>query len=160
MTSQYSENRSSRIRVFEAIKAIEEQELPVTGDTIARHTGLKMVTVNDCIKELKERDEIWSPERGVYRVKLQEEPSQTVFFISLPCGGVKIEKGEHLMEFTSHEWRKQVAPFASGFAVQTVAIEYTHRTMQLAEQIARLERKISELKNRHTTDSRQLEIEV
>jgi len=159
MTSQYSENRSSRIRVFEAIKAIEEQELPVTGDTIARHTGLKMVTVNDCIKELKERDEIWSPERGVYRVKLQEEPSQTVFFIALPCGGMKIEKGETLMEFTSHEWRKQVAPVAAGFSVQTIAIEYTHRTMQLAEQIARLERKISELKNR-PTDRRQLEIEA
>lgn len=140
MNAPHFERRSSRTQVLEAIKALAEQEMPITGDSIARHTGLKTVTVNDCIKELKERDEIWSPERGIYRPKEREEASQAVILIVLPGGGMKIEKGNVVIEFTPLEWRTQVAPAAAGFCAQTVAIENAHKTMQLFEVVASIKR--------------------
>lgn len=140
------DKRSSRVQVLEAICALHDQEMPVTCDAIVRHTGLKTMTVADCLKELKERDDIWSPERGVYRPRRpQAEPSQPVSITVLPGGRVKLEKGDAIMEFTSNEWRMQVAPLAAGAAAQTAVIEHTHHTMQLIDQVIRLRRRVDGL---------------
>lgn len=141
-----AERRSSRIVVLEAICALHDQEMPVTVDAIVRHTSLKTVTVADCIKELRERDVIWSPERGVYRPRrAAEHASQPVSITVLPGGRVKLEKGDQVMEFTAREWRMQVAPMAAGACAQTAIIEHTHHTMQLVDQVIRLRRRVDGL---------------
>lgn len=141
------DKRSSRVQVLEAIRALSNYEMPVTSETITRHTGLRAVTVADCIKELRERDEIWSPERGVYRLQ-QGQTSIAVTVMATEDGGVKIEKGDVVMELNHHEWRVKLAPFAAAAAIQTVAIEHAHNTMILAERNRKLERRIAALEAR------------
>ena len=138
------DKRSSRVQVLEAIRALSNYEMPVTSETIARHTGLKMVIIADCIKELRERDEIWSPERGVYRLQ-QGETSIAVSITFLPGGGAKIEKGDVVMDLNHHELRTQLAPALAGSAMHTMVIEQTHQTMVLAERNRKLERRIAAL---------------
>lgn len=152
--------QSSRTQVLEAVKALHEQEMEVTSESIQRHTGLKMVTVADCLKELKERDEVWSPERGVYRPRDKEECSQPIFFTSLPGGGMTVEKGDAIIQFTSYEWRQHVAPAAAGYCAQTVLIEHTHHTMRLVEMVHKLQRKVDYLKEKLEEDGRQIPLEV
>jgi hypothetical protein len=154
------DNRSSRIQVQEAIKSLYEAEMPVTTDSIQRHTGLKMSIVADCIKELKERDEIWCPERGIYRPKDREEASQPILFTSLPDGGMKLEKGDQLICLTSREWRQQVAPAAAGYCAQTAVIEHTHETMRLVEHMAKLRKRLEALEQQAKQDPRQIPLEV
>lgn len=139
------EKRSSRIQVLEAVHALYDQDLEITRSALVRQTGLKTVTVDDCIKELKRRDEIWSPEDGVYRPKVRYEPSQPVSVTILPTGHVKLEKGDQVMEFNPFEWRQQVAPVAAGSCAQAAVIEHTHQTIQLVDQVRRLRRKVEAL---------------
>ena len=143
-TTSQADKRSSRVQVLEAITALSNYEMPVTSETIARHTGLKAVTVADCIKELKEREEIWSPERGVYRVQ-RGETSMAVSVTPTEDGGVKIEKGDVVLALNHHEWRVKLAPLAAAGAFQTIAIEHAHNTMILAERNRKLERRIAAL---------------
>lgn len=153
-----SEKRSSRVQVLEAIHALHDQEMEVTSASIARHTGLKMVTIADCLKELKERDEIWSVERGVYRPCFKHEPSQAVTVTAMASGGVKLEKGDMVMEFTPHEWRVQLAPLAAGASAQTAVIEHTQLTIQLADEVRKLRRQLDGLKSLMSKDTRQAAI--
>lgn len=141
---QTGDKRSSRVKVLEAVRALENYEMPVTSESIARHTGLKPVTVADCIKELKERDEIWSPERGVYRIQ-RGETSIAVLVIPTPDGGLKIEKGDQVMTLNHHEWRVMLAPMAAAASIQTVAIEHSHTSMMLTDKYRRLERRLAAL---------------
>ena len=153
-----AEKRSSRVQVLEAIHALYDQEMEITCASIVRHTGLKTVTVNDCIKELKERDEIWSPERGCYRPCFRHEPSEPISVTVMPTGHVKWEKGDVVMAFNPHEWRTQVAPLAAGACAQTAVIEHTHQTIQLLEQVRKLQRKVDGLQARLAADPAQRDL--
>ena len=155
-----STHQSSRTQVLEAIKALSESEMPVTAEAIQRHSELSMVKIADSIKELKERDEIWSPERGIYRPKDKEECSQPIFFTSLPGGGMTVEKGDNIIQFTSYEWRQHVAPAAAGYCAQTVVIEHTHQTMMLVETVAKRKRQLDAIKEKIKDDGRQMALEV
>lgn len=151
-----SEKRSSRVQVLEAVHALNDQEMEINVSALVRHTGLKVVTVNDCIKELKERGDIFSPARGIYKPSLRYEPSESVILIAMPTGHVKLEKGDTVMEFTPHEWRLQVAPFAAGASAQTAVIEATHHTLQLLEQVRKLQRQVDGLRTVIATNPAQL----
>ena len=153
-----TEKRSSRVVVLEAIHALHEQEMEINSAAIVRHTGLKTVTVSDCIKELKEREEIWSPSRGVYIPRQRHEPSEAVSLTAMPSGHVKLEKGDMVMQFTPHEWRLQVAPFAAGASAQTAVIESTHHTLQLLEQVRKLQRKVDGLQAVIATNPAQMQL--
>lgn len=141
-----ADKRSSRVQVLEAVRALHDQDMEINCAAIVRHTGLKTVTVSDCIKELREREEIWSPSRGVYVPRQRHEPSEAVSLTAMPSGHVKLEKGDMVMEFTPNEWRLQVAPFAAGASAQTAVIESTHHTLQLAEQVRKLQRQVDGLR--------------
>lgn len=141
-----NEKRSSRVQVLEAIHSLYEQEMEITTASIVRHTGLKSVTVSDCLKELRDRDEIFNPERGVYRPCFKHEPSQAVTVTVMATGHVKLEKGDIVMELTPREWRVQLAPLAAGASAQTAVIEHTHQTVQLADQLRKVQRQVEGLK--------------
>ena len=138
-----AEKRSARTQVLEAVHALRDQEMEATVAALARHTGLRVAAINDCIKDLRERGEIWSPSRGIYKPSLRHEPSQAIILIALPTGHVKIEKGDTVVEFTPHEWRLQVAPFAAGASAQTAFIEATHLNLHLTEEVRKLRRELN-----------------
>lgn len=150
-----NEKRSSRVQVLEAIHRLSDLEMPITNDSIVRQTGLKSVTVADCLKELKERDEICSVERGVYRPVHKHPPSQTIFFCRMPDGTTKIEKGDVVIEFTPHEMLHQVAPSMGGYAAQSMMVESTHQLMHLVEQNRKQERRIAALEAERKADPKQ-----
>lgn len=120
---------SSRVLVMDAIKDLYDQEIPVTSPAIIRATGLKPVTVADCIKTLKERGEIWTPERGIYRPVLKHPPARAVSRTTLPDGTVKLEVGDEILTLTPRESR-MVAEAMGGSAALLVAIESAN---QMAE---------------------------
>ena len=153
-----TDKRSSRTQVLEAVHALFEQEMEITCASLVRHTGLKTVTVADCLKELKERDEIWSAERGIYRPCQKHEPSEAVSITVMPTGHVKLEKGDQVMAFNPHEWRTQVAPMAAGASAQTAVIEHTHQTLQLADMVRRLRRQVEGLQSKLGANAAQLEL--
>lgn len=122
---------SSRVQVLEVLRDLYDQELPVTTPAIIRVTGLKHVTVTDCLKELKERGEIWCPERGVYRPVVKHPPSRAVSRTTLPDGTVKLEVGDEMLTLTPRESRL-VAEAMGGTAAMLVAIE---SASQMAEMV-------------------------
>lgn len=128
---------SSRVQVLDAVCELYDQELPVTTAAIMRATGLKPVTVADCIKELKERGEIWTPERGVYRPVMKHPPARAVSRTTLPDGSVKLEVGDDVLTLTPRESR-MVGEAMGGSAAMLVAIESAN---QMAE-VVNLARRI------------------
>lgn len=127
---------SSRVLVMDAIKDLYDQEIPVTSPAIMRVTGLKPVTVADCIKELKERGEIWAPERGVYRPVLKHPPARAVSRTTLPDGTVKLEVGDEILTLTPRESR-MVAEAMGGSAALLVAIESANQMAEFADMARR-----------------------
>lgn len=159
-SEQLSEKPSSRVQVLEAIYSLHEGEVEVTVDSLVRYTGLKTVTVNDCIKELRERDEIWSLERGVYRPKLRHEQSRAVSITPHPSGMVKLEIGDVVLDLTPREVQI-VAPFFAGINTQVAASAYNHTTMAVADRLAKAERKIRAMEElRKLENAKQTELDV
>lgn len=158
---EIGERQSSRNQVRDAITSLLESEIDITSETIARFTGLKMVTVNDCIKNLHERGEIVRLNHGRYKPNIRHEPSRTPSLTITPTGTVKLEIGDDMIEFTPREVQI-IAPFFAGINLQVAASEYNHTTMLLAERLAKSERKIRALEKKRT-DADQLpldEVEV
>ena len=145
---------SSRNIVLDTIYTLFEHEVDVTVETIARYTGLKIVTVNDCIKDLKEREEIYSIERGVYRPKVRNAPARAVSITPMPLGTVKVEVGDVVLDLVPREVQL-LAPFFAGYLHQVAASAYTHNSMMMAERIAKSERKIKALEAKKASEVRQ-----
>ena len=128
---------SSRVQVLEAIRELHDQERVVTTPALIRVTGLKTVTVSDCLKELKERDEIYSPDRGVYLPKIEHPPSRAVSRTNLPDGRVKLEVGDEVLMLTPRESRS-VGEIMGGSAAVLASIEAAHQITEVASLARRL----------------------
>ena len=128
---------SSRVQVLEAVRELHDQERVVTTPSLMRVTGLKPVTVADCLKELKERDEIWSPERGVYLPRFEHPPSRAVSRTNLPNGSVKLEVGDVVLELTPRESRS-LGEIMGGSAAVLAAIEAAHQITEVASMARRI----------------------
>ncbi|QIL80995.1 hypothetical protein G7047_14640 [Diaphorobacter sp. HDW4A] len=128
---------SSRVQVLEAVRELHDQERVVTTPALMRVTGLKQVTVSDCLKELKDRGEIWSPERGVYLPKYEHPPSRAVSRTNLPNGSVKLEVGDVVLELTPRESRS-VGEIMGGSAAVLAAIEAAHQITEVASLARRI----------------------
>jgi len=144
MTTPKVERTSSRIVVLEAIMSLHEADVEVTAEAIIRHTGLKYVTVADCIKELKEREEIWSLERGVYRLKVNHKPARACSVSPLPDGSVVVEVGDQCVILTPREI-DLVSPYFAGVNQRAAAAAYNHTVMMLHERMTKAERKAKAL---------------
>ena len=158
MSSQLGERPSSRNQVREAIHSLHEAEIDVTVESLVRVTGLKTVTVNDCIKDLKERDEIWSVERGVYRPRIRHPESRVVSTTMLPSGMVKLEVGDIVLDLTPREVHI-LAPFFAGINMQVAASAHNHMVMALGERLAKSERRVKALEMVSRDDQPQLVFE-
>ena len=121
---------SARTQVLEAICELYEQEQAVTSESIERATGLKRVTIADCLKFLKDRGDIYTLERGVYRPTIKHPPARPVSRTTLPDGTVKLEVGDEMLTLTPRESR-MVAEAMGGSAAVLVAIESSNQVAEV-----------------------------
>lgn len=127
---------SSRVLVLEAVQELYCQEISITTSMLMRVTGLRHVTVADCIKALKERGEIWSPARGVYLPVMKHPPARAVSRTALPDGTVKLEVGDDVLTLTPRESR-MVAEAMGGTNTLIAAIESLNQIAEVASLIHR-----------------------
>ena len=138
---------SSRTQVLEAVHSLHEQGLEITTASLVRATGLRTMVVSDCIKELRERDEIYSVERGVYRPAYRHEEARAVSTTAMGNGRLKIEVGDDVLDLTPREaWL--LALNLSGYATSMASAQYVHQMSQLAERVAKAERRSAALEAR------------
>lgn len=125
---------SSRIQVLEAALDLYDQGLEITRSSLVRHTGLKTVTVDDCIKELKRREEIVQIVSGVYRPVFKHPPARAISRTTLPDGTVKIEVGDEVLTLTPKESR-MLGEAMGGSAAILIASDSAHRLAEATQQI-------------------------
>jgi len=153
-----------RTQVLEAIHQLHNLEV-VYIDTAAimRVTGLQRGQVADAIKDLRNLNLIGNPDGrdGLYIPLETQLPSQAITVTALPNGGgVKIEKGDQIMELTPHEWVYELAPLAAGASAQAVVMEHVTRTIALATRVQKLEGEVKGLKELREVDPRQMNLAV
>lgn len=134
----HNAKKSSRVMVFDAILELADGEMPAKAMDIANATGLAMPVVYDSIKELKRRGRIYS-DNGAFFPCGEAQETQAVTQTILPTGGVKIEKGDVVLDLNQREAR---ALFGMGAAqIQQVGVIVLERRVDEQQaQIRRLQR--------------------
>ena len=153
-----------RTRVLEAIHQLHNLEQKyIDTAAIMRVTGLQRGQVYDAIKDLKNMGQIANPDGrdGLFVPLENQPPSQALTVTALPnTGGVKLEKGDQIMELTAHEWTYLLAPLAAGANAQAVVMEHVNRTIALACELQKVKAELRGLRDLVTLDEKQLTLEV
>jgi hypothetical protein len=123
--------------VLEAIRELHSQGLPSTRDALTRVTGLKLITIDESLKSLKDMELVWAPERGVYRPIHLHPPSRAMSKTILPNGLVKLEIGDDVLTLTPQE-NRMLAELQAGAAAQVASLEGANAVLELAYQANRL----------------------
>lgn len=127
-----SDSPSNKQLVLETIHELYDQGLPVTRESIARATGLRMVSIDESLKSLKAQELIWAPERGVFRPVEMHPPARPISKTILPNGLVKLEIGDEVLTLTPKE-NRMLAELQAGAAAQLAAIEGSNALIQMAQ---------------------------
>ena len=130
-SAKVDEVRTYRQQVLEAVRDLHDQGLTITRASLIRATGLKTVTVDECLKDLKRKELIWSPERGVFRPTESHPPARPMSKTILPNGLVKIEIGDEVLTLTPKE-NRMLAELQGGAAAQLAAIEGANSVAEIA----------------------------
>lgn len=141
----HNARKSSRDKVFDAILELSDGETPAKAPDIANVTGLSMPVVYDSIKALKQRGRIYSDNGAFYPCE-EYQDTQSVSHTVLPGGGVKLEKGDQVMDLNPREAR---ALFGTGGAIiqQAAVIVMDRRMDEQQSQIRRLQRLVQRLQD-------------
>lgn len=131
-----------RTTVYEAICDLIQAEKLATTESIVALLGINRTIVNDAIKGLKERELIYSPERGIYKPVDIHPPARPMSRTILRNGLNKVEVGDTVMDLTPQEVRT-LANLLSGAVAESAGIEagraMSFMACQLAERIKKLE---------------------
>jgi hypothetical protein len=138
----HNAKKSSRDMVFGAILELADCETPAKAPDIARATGLAMPIVYDAIKTLKQRGRIYS-DNGMFFICDEYQETQAVTNTVLSNGGVKVEKGNQIIEFTQREIRHH-AMMLGGYVEQAAVIVMAHKQNEQQAQIRRIQRGLAE----------------
>lgn len=134
--------RTYREQVYEAICDLLSVEKEATVDSIVFLIGVNRTIVNDAIKGLKERELIYSPERGTYKPVDIHPPARPMSRTLLGNGLNKVEVGDVVMDLTPKETR-MLANLLAGAAAESAGVEagraMTIMAGQLAERVKKLE---------------------
>lgn len=136
----HNAKKSSRVQVFDAILELADGDMPAKAQDIANATGLGMAVVYDSIKELKRRGRIYS-DNGAFFVCGEHQETQAVTTTYLANGGVKVEKGDVVMEFNPREARAHYS--MGGAHIQQIGVIVLERRVDEQQaQIRRLQRQM------------------
>lgn len=125
--------------VLETVHELHNQGLPITREAVARVCGLKIITVDESLKSLKDQELVWTPERGVYRPVVMHPPARAISKTILPNGLVKLEIGDDVLTLTPQE-NRMLAELQAGAAAQVAALEGANAVLEMAHQANRLVR--------------------
>lgn len=134
----HNAKKSSRVQVFDAILELADGDMPAKAQDIANATGLGMAVVYDSIKELKRRGRIYS-DNGAFFVCGEHQETQAVTTTILSNGGVKIEKGDQVLDLNPREARAHYG--MGGAHIQQIGVIVMERRLDEQQaQIRRLQR--------------------
>ena len=120
--------------VFEAVCDLHAEEKPVSRETLAQLTGLKLSVVDDRLGVLVDDGLIHRVQRGIYVPSAQHPPARPISKTILPDGMIKIEIGDDVLTLTPRESRA-LGEIQAGAAHQYIEIEAQH---YLAESVGDL----------------------
>jgi hypothetical protein len=156
-----AERRTHATIVHEALHELWDLGIrPIDTAALIRATGLQRLQVSEAIKVLRAKGDISDTNRGYYEPVFKHPPSQALSITAIPLGGVKIEKGDQVMELTPYEWKYELAPFAAGASAQTAVMELTHQTLVLTAKLNKAVAQFELLKKMLKSDQKQLEIDL
>lgn len=146
--------RSTTDAILDAALELHQQEQPITRESVAQITGLKMTVVDDRLGTLVEHGQLLRVQRGIYLPAPVYEEARAISRTLLPDGRSKIEVGDCLLTLTPKEER-MLASLLAGPLAQVTAIEagrnVTVLTADLAREVARLRQKMAALQKPATT---------
>lgn len=148
--------------VLEAVQDLHSQQQIVTREVVAEITGLKLVTVDDRLKVLVDREQIARIGRGVFVPVTQHPEARLVSKMVLPDGTVKIDIGDdHTLTLTPRE-NRLLAELMAGAGQQFAAIELGNQASLLAAQLSakvrKLERDLAALRAKVDPDQMSLPV--
>lgn len=136
--------------VLEAVQDLHSQQQVVTREVLAEITGLKLVTIDDRLKVLVDREQVARIGRGVFVPVAQHPEARLVSKMVLPDGTVKIDIGDdHTLTLTPRE-NRLLGELMAGAGHQMAAIELGNQAALLAAELAgkvrKLERELTALR--------------
>ena len=141
----HAERRSSRDMVLEAIMELTDSEMSSKTPDLVRVTGLSFSVVNDSVKVLKQRGQIYS-DNGAFFVCSEHQPAQPVYHTAMPDGIIKLEKGDQILTLNPREARA-VARTMGGLIEQAASIVLHHRQDELQAQLRRMQRQVEKVED-------------
>ena len=141
--------RTSTSLVIDAARDLHAQEQPVTRESLAVATGLKMSIIDDRTRALVDDGVLHRMQRGVFVPVVVHLPPRPMSKTLMADGLVKIEIGDDVLTLTPREDRL-LSQLMSGAAAQFAAIELGQQVAvvhaQLARRVLALERENNALK--------------
>lgn len=141
----HNARRSSRDIVLEAIMELTDSEMSSKTPDLVRVTGLSFSVVNDSVKVLKQRGQIYS-DNGAFFVCSEHQPAQPVYHTAMPDGIIKLEKGDQILTLNPREARA-VARTMGGIVEQAASIVLHHRQDELQAQLRRMQRQVEKVED-------------
>lgn len=129
------------LRALNACQTLSDADIEPTRDLIAEKTGMKLVTVDEAIKKLRQLGLI-ERKPQCYRPVIQHAPDRATSISSLTDGMVKLEVGDEVLSLTPSEARKV------GMGLMGYANDFSGLANQrsMMERISRLEHENQRMK--------------
>lgn len=142
---------TTRERVLQCIIDLFNARRPAHRVLIAQHMGVKLSTVDDAVKRLKEDMLVRTTTPGYVEPIEQHPPSRPLSITKLPNGQCKVEVGDDLLTLTPHE-AQMLGIMLHGDA-QTLM--YWHEERQTGAHIVQLQGEVRAMK-KELRDTRRL----
>lgn len=131
----------ARNRVYQAVVDLTNQHRPASRQLIAKITGLKLTTVDDHVKTMKDEGLLSFVVNGVVELVEHFPLDRPISITELPSGMVKYEIGDDVLELTPSEARR-TGRMMGGFAQDAHVISGEREGRSRATQISHLERQL------------------
>lgn len=140
--------RTNKSLILEAVEDLHNLEQTVTRTVLQHHTGLKLTTIDDHLKNLVNDGLIYRVQTGVFVPAFQHPPARPVSVMMLPDGTTIHDIGDDVIKLTPREQRMHSA-LTAGFSAQAAQVEQgqqqSRMIAEMASQIRNTNRQISEL---------------
>lgn len=150
--------RTSQV-VLDAIIDLHNQEQPVTRESLAEATGIKMSVIDDHVTKFVDDEVIRRVRRGLFVPLEQFPPARPVSVTTLPNGVVKLEIGDMCLDLRPREARL-VATHLMGHGIHFSNIQAGHEAGIIASEMSasmrRMERELESL--RQDAEDRKIEL--
>lgn len=136
----------TRARVLDACQDLANLGRPITRETVAELTDLKLAVVDDRLGVLLDDGHLRRVLRGVYELVHIQPPSRPISKTVLPDGTVKVEIGDEVLQLTPKEERTLAAMFASPMAVYEASVRTELASANIHEIAAKMREMSAEIK--------------